>query len=159
VLKQPRWGPLDREECRVPEAMALVIVDIGVGVTAPEGLAGLTAAFRDAGLPVVHAVEGTLAADLLPAGADVDRELLRAGGVQTLGPSEMAIGLPGVGAFDATPLDALLRALSIDTLVFGGPVPSAAVSASVRGAQLRGFRALLATDELAVTLGAHLSAA
>jgi hypothetical protein len=33
------------------------------------------------------------------------------------------------------------------------------VSASVSAAELRGYRVLLATDELAVTLGAYLTAA
>ena len=86
-------------------------------------------------------------------------ELLDAGGVQTLGPAEMAVALATGGAFDATPLDAILRGLSVHTVVVGGPVPSLRMSASVRGAELRGYRVLLATDELAVTLGAFLRAA
>jgi nicotinamidase-related amidase len=86
-------------------------------------------------------------------------ELLADGGAQTLGPGELAIGLAGRGAFDATPLDAVLRGLGVDTVIVGGAVPSAQVSASVMGAELRGYRVLLATDELAVALGAHLAAA
>ena len=61
-----------------------------------------------------------------------DVELLGAGGVQTLGPSEMAIGLRGAGAFDATPLDALLQALSTETAVFGGVLPSPPQPAGAR---------------------------
>jgi nicotinamidase-related amidase len=140
--------------------MALVTVDVRAGSAAAGGLGRLAAAFRVAGLPVVHAVDTELAADLLPATADgLDLELLAHGGVQTLGPAEMAVGMPGPGAFDATPLDALLRALGIDTVVLGGRVPSARVSASVSAAELRGYRSLLATEELVVTLGAFLSAA
>jgi nicotinamidase-related amidase len=71
----------------------------------------------------------------------------------------MAIGLRGRNAFDATPLDALLRALVVDTIVVAGSLASVSVNASVRAGELRGYRALLATDELAVTLGAHVSAA
>jgi len=56
-------------------------------------------------------------------------------------------------------LDAVLRALGVDTVIVGGLVPSPAVSASVIGAELRGYRVLLATDELVVALGAHLAAA
>ena len=89
---------------RVSDAMALVTVDVGKGSAAAGALRGLAAAFRAAGLPVVHAVED-------------------------------------------------------DTVVLGGPVPSPPVRASIIAAELRGYRVLLATDELAVTLGAHLTAA
>jgi nicotinamidase-related amidase len=142
--------------------MALVTVDAGAGA-APTALCGLAAAFRTAGLPVIHVVDATLAGGAIPAPlAALDLGLLESGGVQTLGPAEMAIGLRGLGAFDATPLDALLRGLGVDTVVVGGPsgvLPSPEVSASVTAAELRGYRVLLATDELAVTLGAYLSAA
>jgi nicotinamidase-related amidase len=118
------------------------------------------AAFRSAGLPIVHAVDTTLAAEVQPEStAALDLELLDKGGVQTLGPAEMAIALVGRGAFDATALDALLRSLGMYTVVVGGPMPSPRLSASVTGAELRGYRVLLATDELAVTLGAYLRAA
>src|SRR5436305_2476701 len=142
--------------------MALVTVDAGTGA-AGAALGGLVAAFRTAGRPVVHVVDTTLAAGGVPPSlAVLDRELLEGGGVQTLGPAEMAIGLRGRNAFDATPLDALLRGLGVDTVIVGGhlgALPSPGVSASVIAAELRGYRVLLATDELAVTLGAYLSAA
>ena len=145
---------------RVSDAMALVTVDVGKGSAAAAALRGLAAAFRAARRPVVHAVETDLAVSLAPAAASgLDIELLVAGGVQTLAPAEMAIGLGDPGAFDATPLDALLRGLGVDTVVLGGSVPSPAVSASIIAAELRGYRVLLATDELAVTLRAHLTAA
>ncbi|MBV9411160.1 MAG: isochorismatase family protein [Acidimicrobiia bacterium] len=140
--------------------MAFVTVD--AGTNADEGaLRGLAAAFCSAGLPVVHVVDTRAAADATSADAELDIELLDDGGVQTLGPGEMAIALAngGGGAFDATPLDALLRAFGVDTVVVGGPVPSPRVSASVYAGELRGYRVLLATDELAVTLGAHITAA
>jgi nicotinamidase-related amidase len=135
--------------------MALVIVDPGRTGSGPT-LRGLAAAFRDAGLPVVHIVAPEAPSD---AAWELDRDLLDAGGVQTLGRAELAIALRGRSAFDGTPLDALLRGLGVDTVILGGPVPSARVSSSVVGGELRGYRVLLATDELAVALGAHLRAA
>src|SRR4051812_40495547 len=140
--------------------MALVTVDAGDVSAAAGTLRSLADAFRAAGLPVVHAVDTGLATSVAPdARTPLDLELLAEGGVQTLGPGELALGLAGRGAFDATPLDAVLRGLGVDTVVVGGPFPSPRVSASVLGAELRGYRALLATDELAVALGAHLAAA
>jgi len=136
----------------VSDGMALVFVDEnGTGDGRPLG--ALAKAFRAAQLPVIHAVQSELA------DGPFDRELLEAGGVQTLGPGEMAIGMRSRGAFDATPLDAVLRGLGINTIVVGGSVPSPAVSASVSAGELRGYRVLLATDELAVALGAFLRAA
>jgi len=143
----------------VPYVIAYVTIDGDTGATAG-ALRGLEAAFHSAGLPVVHAVDTALAAGEASASAsELDLELLDAGGVQTLGPAEMAVALATGGAFDATPLDAILRGLSVHTVVVGGPLPSPRVSASVTGAELRGYRVLLATDELAVTLGAFLRAA
>jgi nicotinamidase-related amidase len=140
--------------------MALVIVDGGGGSAAAGALRSLADAFRAAGLPVVHAVDTGLATSVTSdAPTPLDLELLAEGGVQTLAPGELAIGLAGRGAFEATPLDAVLRALGVDTVVVGGPFPSPQVSASVIGAELRGYRVLLATDELVVALGAHLAAA
>ena len=142
------------------DATALVLVDVGAGTVVPGSLEGLAAAFRAAGRPVIHATRGALANKLFPASApEVDTELLREGGVQTLGMSEMAIDLPSAGAFDATPLDGLLRSLGVDQVVVGGIVPSAAVSKTVRGAEVRRFRTVLATEELAIALGAHLTTA
>ena len=141
------------------DAMAFVTVDAG---RSPDSgaLRGLAAAFCNAGLPVVHVVDTAAAAEVPPSTeAELDLELLEDGGVQTLGPGEMAIALSHGGAFDATPLDAILRAFGVDTVVVGGPTPSPRVSASVYAGELRGYRVLLATDELAVTLGAHLTAA
>jgi len=144
----------------VSDAMALVTVDVGEGSAAAGALRRLADAFRAAGLPVVHAVDTGLATSVAPdAPTPLDLELLTEGGVQTLGPAELAIGLAGRGAFEATPLDAVLRGLGVDTVVLGGLVPSPRLSASLMGAELRGYRVLLATEELAVALGAHLAAA
>ncbi len=142
------------------EAMALVTVDVGRGLAGAGALCSLAAAFRAAGLPVVHVVDGSLSPALAPAAAaGLDEDLLSTGGVEVLGRAEMVVAFRSLGAFDATPLDALLRGLGVDTIVVGGSVPSPRVSASVAAAELRGYRVMLATDELAVTLGAHLSAA
>jgi len=136
----------------VSDAMALVVV--GAGPSGDRGPAGsLADAFLAAGLPVLYVVQRELAE------APLDSALLEVGGVQTLGPGELVIGMRGQGAFDATPLDALLRALGIATIVVGGPLPSPPVSASVTAGELRGYRVLLATDELVVALGAFLRAA
>jgi nicotinamidase-related amidase len=140
------------------DAMALVTVTSGANGV-PDALGSLTAAFRSAHLPVVHVVDTAVARGRSTAELLLDVELLDAGGVQTLGPGEMAIALAGRGAFDATPLDALLRNLGVDTVVVGGPLPSPRVSSSINAAELRGYRVMLATDELAVTLGAFLRAA
>ncbi|MBV8981988.1 MAG: isochorismatase family protein [Acidimicrobiia bacterium] len=136
------------------DAMALVTV----GSTDLGALRGLTDAFRAADLPVVHVVD-TTALDEVASDCELDVELLDAGGVQTMCRGEMAMALGTGGAFDATPLDALLRGLGVDTIIVGGPIASARVSASVTAAELRGYRVLLATEELAVTLGAYLRAA
>src|SRR6476646_3610959 len=128
------------------ESTALVLVDVSPGAAVPRGLGELTAAFRAAAHPVIHATRGAVADQLLSASAPtLDTELLRAGGVQTLGMSEMAIDLPGAGAFDASPLDALLRSLGVHDVIVGGVVPSAAVTEAVRGAEVRQFRTVLAT--------------
>jgi len=136
----------------VSEAMALVVVDAGPS-DGGRTLGNLLEAFRAARLPIIHAVPSDVADDAF------DRELLETGGVQTLGRGELAIGMRSSGAFDATPLDALLRGLGVDTIVVGGRVPSPTVSSSVTAGELRGYRVLLATDELAVALGAFLRAA
>src|SRR4051812_41549994 len=105
---------------RVSDAMALVTID-GNGSPCATTLSGLTDAFRTAGLPVVHVVDTTLTAGETPAFASrLDLELLETGGVQTLGPGELAIARRGDSAFDGTPLDALLRGLGVDTVVVGG---------------------------------------
>jgi nicotinamidase-related amidase len=140
------------------DAMALVTVDSGQSAV-PDALGSLAAAFRSAQLPVVHVVDTAVARERSTAELLLDVDLLDEGGVQTLGPGEMAIALSGRGAFDATPLDALLRAFGVDTVVVGGSAPSPRLSSSVTAAELRGYTVLLATEELAITLGAYIRAA
>jgi nicotinamidase-related amidase len=140
------------------EETALVLVDVAPGATVPRGLELLTGAFRASGRPVIHATRGAVASALLSATApDLDTELLRTGGVQTLGTSEMAIGLRGAGAFDASPLDSLLRSLGVREVVIGGVTGSPVLTQTFRGAQVRSFQTVLATEELAIVLGTQLT--
>src|SRR4051812_1793327 len=101
---------------RVSDAMAFVMVDAGGSLCAAT-LRGLAAAFRTAGLPVVLVATPAGGAGGIPAStaatSALDLELLERGGVETLGPAELAIGLRGRSAFDASPLDALLRGLGV----------------------------------------------
>ncbi len=113
-------------------------------------IARLAQAFRQAGRPIVHVVRlyrgdgsnaescrrdlvqrapvlrpgtpGRLLAPGLLDGANQELadELLLGGGIQLLGPDEVAMYKPRWGAFFATPLDDHLRALAVDTLVFAG---------------------------------------
>jgi nicotinamidase-related amidase len=66
-----------------------------------------------------------LAPGLVPGGDDaggpeLDDELLLAGGVQRLGPGEIAVYKSRWGAFFRTPLDDHLRALGVSTIAFAG---------------------------------------
>jgi nicotinamidase-related amidase len=113
------------------EGTALVLVDVAPGAAVPRALEQLTAAFRASDHAVIHATRGAISRSLLPQAApELDAELLRSGGVQTLGKSEMAICLSGAGAFDGSPLDSLLRSLGVDKVVVGGIIPSAAVTSA-----------------------------
>ena len=88
-----------------------------------------------------------LAPGLLPAGAPrLETELLLAGGVQHVGPSEVLIYKPRWGAFYQTPLEAHLRALGVSTLVFCGCNFPNCPRASVYEASERDFRLVLAED-------------
>jgi nicotinamidase-related amidase len=112
-------------------------------------MAAVAAAYRHAIRPIVHVVRlyradgsnaepfrrplvrsqpvlrpGTpgrlLAPQLLATEADLDDDLLLTGGIQELGPSEVAIYKPRWGAFFETPLHGHLRSLAVDTVVFVG---------------------------------------
>jgi nicotinamidase-related amidase len=62
-----------------------------------------------------------LAPGLVPdAAPELDDELLLAGGVQQIGPGEVAVYKPRWGAFFRTPLDDHLRSLGATTIVFAG---------------------------------------
>ncbi len=75
--------------------------------------------------PVPVLAPGTPGAELAPClappgGPSLDAELLLAGGVQALGPSEVVMAKPRWGAFYCTPLDEHLRGLGVRALVVGG---------------------------------------
>ena len=88
-----------------------------------------------------------IAAELLPdADAALDARLLLAGGVQPLGPGEVAIYKPRWGAFYRTPLEAHLRAEGVTTLVFCGCNFPNCPRTSIYEASERDFRVVLARD-------------
>jgi len=94
-----------------------------------------------------------IADDLLP-GTDglldsrllLDSQLLLAGGVQELGPREVAIYKPRWGAFYETPLEGYLRGQGISTLVFCGCNFPNCPRTSIYEASERDFRVVLARD-------------
>lgn len=90
-----------------------------------------------------------LAAELLPdAGLTLDAQALLAGGIQRLGPSEVAIYKPRWGAFYGTPLEDHLRKLQVSTLVFSGCNFPNCPRASIYEASERDFRIVVACDAL-----------
>jgi nicotinamidase-related amidase len=141
-------------------------------------MASLADAFRHTGRPIVHilrlyredgsnvdacrrgAIEeglrvlvpgssgAELAVGLTPAGSTLDPELLLLGGVQELGPNEVAIYKPRWGAFYETPLEEHLRALGISTLVFCGCNFPNCPRTSIYEASERDFRVVLAEDAI-----------
>jgi hypothetical protein len=126
--------------------LGLLCFEKGCDVEPP---ASTLAAFRAAGLPIVHVVD--LGADLAVAlfrndKSRLDATLLLGGGVQTLGPGEVAVGRRGRGAFLGTSLDALLRSMGVNALAFHGDDRSGSVITSVSEATVRGYR-VVAADE------------
>lgn len=140
-------------------------------------IAALCAAFRAAGLPIVHAVRlyeadgsnaepsrrdlvrgpvpvfrpGTAGRSLAPGltaegSPELDDELLLAGGMQSLGPGEVAMYKPRWGAFYRTPLEAHLRRLSLSALVFAGCNFPNCPRTSIYEASERDYRVVLASD-------------
>jgi len=138
----------------------------------------LCEAFRLAGKPIVHIVRlyrsdgsnadlcrrgpiehgmrllisdtpgAELAAELVPQGTTLDTELLLAGGVQEIGPGEVAIYKPRWGAFYETPLAAHLRELGVSTLAFCGCNFPNCPRTSIYEASERDFRIVLAEDAI-----------
>jgi nicotinamidase-related amidase len=130
-------------------------------------VARLIAAFRAAGLPVIHTRECHKPdlSDLPPAkhlrgkpsmrigdpgpmgriliagepGADIVPELAAA-------PGEIVLDKPGKGAFYATPLGDILKDRQITHLVFAGVTTEVCVQTTMREANDRGFDCLLAED-------------
>jgi len=90
-----------------------------------------------------------LADELLPQrGVSLDCPLLLGGGLQRLGPHEMALYKPRWGAFYRTPLEQHLRALDVSTLVFCGCNFPNCPRTSIYEASERDFRVVLARDAI-----------
>ncbi|MGC5168958.1 isochorismatase family protein [Luteimicrobium sp. DT211] len=138
-------------------------------------LARLVAAYRAAGLPVVHVVRlyegddvdlvrrgaivagapvvrpGTggsqLLPELLPDGAgELDAALLLSGRPQELGPHEVALWKPRWSAFHRTSLEDLLRGWDVDTLVAAGCNFPHCPRATVVDASQRDLRVVVVRD-------------
>jgi nicotinamidase-related amidase len=90
-----------------------------------------------------------IAVELLPEpGVELDAQLLLAGGVQRLGPGEVAIYKPRWGAFYGTPLEEHLREQGVTTLVFCGCNFPNCPRTSMYEASERDFRIVLAQDAI-----------
>lgn len=143
---------------------------------ASRGIADLCGAFRRKEKPIVHIVRlyrengsnadicrrgpiedgmrmviaGTpgaeLAEEIVPPGTALDTELLLSGGVQELGPGEVAIYKPRWGAFYETPLDGHLQRLDVSSLAFCGCNFPNCPRTSIYEASERDFRAILVED-------------
>lgn len=95
-------------------------------------------------------IAGSKGAESAPAMAlpdtELDVEALLAGGVQGLGPGEVAIYKPRWGAFYETPLEEHLRGLDVSTTVFGGCNFPNCPRTSIYEASERDFRVVVAED-------------
>jgi nicotinamidase-related amidase len=90
-----------------------------------------------------------LARELVPEpDTELDPQLLLAGGVQRLGPNEVAIYKPRWGAFYDTPLEAHLREQGVTTLVFCGCNFPNCPRTSIYEASERDLRIVLARDAI-----------
>jgi nicotinamidase-related amidase len=90
-----------------------------------------------------------IAPDLLPrTGIELDVERLLSGGIQALGPDEVAIYKPRWGAFYETPLEQHLRKRDISTLVFSGCNFPNCPRTSIYEASERDFRVALVEDAI-----------
>lgn len=129
--------------------------------------ARLLAAFRAAGLPVIHTRECHRPdlSDCPPAKRERGKPSLRIGDPGPMGrilisgepgadiipelypvEGEIVLDKPGKGAFYATPLGKLLAERKIRQLVFAGVTTEVCVQTTMREANDRGFECLLATD-------------
>jgi nicotinamidase-related amidase len=133
-------------------------------------------AFRAAGRPIVHIVRlyredgsnadicrrgpienglrlvtvghpgAEIAEELVPEGSVLDTDLLLSGGVQDLGPGEVAIYKPRWGAFYETPLEGHLRGLGVSSLAFCGCNFPNCPRTSIYEASERDFRLVVVED-------------
>lgn len=129
--------------------------------------ARLLAAFRAAGLPVIHTRECHRPdlSDCPPAKRERGKPSLRIGDPGPMGrilisgepgadiipelypvEGEIMLDKPGKGAFYATPLGEILAERKIRQLVFAGVTTEVCVQTTMREANDRGFECLLATD-------------
>ncbi|QEE45901.1 cysteine hydrolase [Rhizobium sp. WL3] len=129
--------------------------------------ARLLAAFRAAGLPVIHTRECHRPdlSDCPPAKRERGKPSLRIGDPGPMGrilisgepgadiipelypvEDEIVLDKPGKGAFYATPLGEILAERKIRQLVFAGVTTEVCVQTTMREANDRGFECLLATD-------------
>lgn len=123
--------------------------------------------FRDAGLPVIHTMECHRPdlSDLPPAKRNRGNPALKIGDEGPMGriliagepgtailselapiDGEIVIEKPGKGAFYATPLGDVLKARSIEQLVFAGVTTEVCVQTTMREANDRGYECLLAEE-------------
>lgn len=150
---------------------------------AAASIARLADAFRTAGRPIVHVVRlyredgsnvdpcrrgaienglrvlipdssgAEIAEGLVPEHSALDTELLLSGGLQELGPNEIAVYKPRWGAFYETSLEGHLRALPVSTLVFCGCNFPNCPRTSIYEASERDFRVVLAEDAISGLYG------
>jgi nicotinamidase-related amidase len=105
-------------------------------------------AVRNGARMLIPGADGSqLAGELLPdPGLVLDDRLLLAGGMQALGPGEVAIYKPRWGAFYRTRLEDHLRTHDVSTLVFCGCNFPNCPRTSIYEASERDFRIVLARD-------------
>jgi nicotinamidase-related amidase len=179
IPAQPFPFPFERQ------SLALIVIDMqrdfiepgGFGATLGNDVsllqaivpatARLIAAFRAAGLPVIHTRECHRPdlSDLPPAKRNRGNPALRIGDAGPMGriliagepgagiipelapaPGAIAMDKPGQGAFYATDLTAHLSRLGTRQLVFAGVTTEVCVQTTMREANDRGFDCLLAED-------------
>ncbi len=179
IKAQPFPFPLRRE------AVALIVIDMQRDFAEPGGFGAslgndvsritkiipdvkrLIAAFRSAGLPVIHTMECHRPdlSDLPPAKRDRGNPSLRIGDVGPMGriliagepgtailpelapiDGEIVIEKPGKGAFYATGLGDILKRKGIKQLVFAGVTTEVCVQTTMREANDRGYECLLAEE-------------
>jgi nicotinamidase-related amidase len=140
---------------------ALVVIDLQKGITAVptahpideiiQRSAGLAAAFRRHGLPVVLVnatgmapgrTETSRPAFTPPPGwADIVEQLDQR-------PDDLLVTKQTWGAFHGTPLDTLLRERGVTQIVLTGVATSAGVESTARSAHEHGYHVVLATDAM-----------
>lgn len=88
--------------------------------------------------------------------ADLEPDHLLAGGLQELGPNEVALWKPRWSAFFRTRLEEYLRGLGVDTIVIAGCNFPNCPRASAVDASERDYRTVLASDALSGVKAGHL---